>query len=65
MPRQIATKEELEKFLPEAREIRLVKGKGDQVKLKLRTDEMLYTFKTTEEEAQTLIKGQKLEVIEY
>ncbi len=65
MPRQIGSKDEFEKLLPQAREIRLVKGKDDQVKLKLRTDGMLYTFKTTEEEAQALVKGQKVEVVEY
>lgn len=64
MPRQINSKEELEKILPTATEIRLVKG-DDQVKLKLRTKTLLYTFKTTEDEAEALIKGQKAEIIEY
>jgi hypothetical protein len=81
MPREITTKDEVEKLLPEVREIRLVRGKmkkndeGEKdknkddetnpVKLKLRTERTLYTFKTTEEEAQALIKGQKIDVVEF
>ena len=65
MPRQIDSKEEVEKLLPQAREIRLVRGKDDKVKFKVRTDDMLYTFKTTEDVAQSLTKGQKADVIEY
>ncbi len=64
MPRQINSKGEVEKILPTATEIRLVKRK-DQVKLKLRTKALLYTFKTTEDEAEALIKGQKAEVVEF
>jgi hypothetical protein len=78
MPRELASKEEVEKLLPEAQEIRLVRGKkkkvkndkdeveGDQqVKMKLRTERTLYTFKTTEAEAQAIIKGQKIDVVEF
>jgi len=86
MPREIKTREEFEKLLPSATEIRVVKGrgsgpegkkadgsKGDEeagteappTKIKIRTGNQLYTFKTTEEDAQSLVKGTKTPVVEY
>ncbi len=64
MPKQISTAEEFEKLLPDAREIRVVKSK-DGVKLKLRMEDALYTFKTTQEQADSLTKGVKTPIIDY
>ncbi|HYB45564.1 MAG TPA: hypothetical protein VEC92_03485 [Nitrososphaerales archaeon] len=63
MPREIKTKEEFEKLLEEAVEIR-VKRDGEVAKVKLRTPSQLYTFKTSGDEADTLTKGAKAEVVE-
>ena len=64
MPREIKSKEEFQKLLPAAYEIR-VSRKGETAKVKLRTEDMLYTFKTTEAEVATLTKGTKTPVIEF
>lgn len=63
MPREIKTKEEFEKLLDEAVEIR-VKREGEVAKVKLRTPAQLYTFKTSGEEADALTKSAKAEVVE-
>ena len=86
MPREIKSREEFEKLLPSAIEIRVVRSrasrseekKGDnskdddeevseapETKIKIRTSNQLYTFKTTEEDAQALVKGTKTPVVEY
>jgi hypothetical protein len=86
MPKEIKSREEFEKLLPSATEIRVVRGKvagsdgkkSDdskddttegaevvQTKIKIRTIDQLYTFKTTDDEVQSLVKGSKAEVIEY
>jgi len=49
MPHEIKTKEEFLKLLPLAKECR-VKQNKDHVKIKLRTNRMLYTYKTTNQE---------------
>jgi Ribosomal L38e protein family len=50
--------------MPKAVELRVVREK-EIVKLKLRTPEYLYTYKTTSDEADDIIKGVKeVEVIE-
>ena len=64
MPREIRSKEEFEKLLESATEIRVVKD-GDSAKVKLRTNDLLYTFKTTEAEVESLTKGTKIPVVEY
>ena len=64
MPRELKSKDEFQKVLGEALEIR-VKKEGDVAKLKLRTPTQLYTFKTSSDEADTLTKGVKVEVIEF
>ena len=64
MPRELKSKEEFEKFLPAATELRVSKM-GDSAKVKLRTKEALYTFKTTGEEADSLVKGAKVPVQEF
>ena len=48
MPLEIRSKEEAGKLIEKATEVRVVKGKGDSVKLKMRTPKALYTFKTTD-----------------
>jgi hypothetical protein len=64
MPKELRSSEEFEKQIAKALELRVVRAK-DNVKLKLRTPEYLYTFKTTEDEAEDIIKKAKdLEVIE-
>lgn len=64
MPREIKSKEEFEKLLEAATEVRVSKS-GDAAKVKLRTKEALYTFKTTAEEADSLAKGAKVPVQEF
>ena len=64
VPREIRSKDEFQRLLPQASEVRVVRG-HDAVKLKLRTQSSLYTFKTTSEEADSLLKGSKAEVVEF
>ena len=64
MPREIKSKEEFQKLLEQATEVR-IKRDGDGAKLKLRTPRVLYAFKTTSEEADELTKGLKVEVLEF
>jgi Ribosomal L38e protein family len=63
VPRELKSKEEFEKLLESATEVRIVEH-GDNVKVKLRTKSALYTFKTTSEEADALVKGTKVPIIE-
>jgi sRNA-binding carbon storage regulator CsrA len=65
MPLQIRSKAEIETMIEKATEIRVVKGKGDSVKLKLRTPKALYTFVTTADEAAALTKGLKTPIIDF
>ena len=64
MPRQIMSKEEFDKLLPSATEIRVVKD-GDKAKVKLRTKDQLYTYQTTSGDADSLTKGTKTPVVEF
>ena len=65
MPRELKSQEQFEQVLPKAVELRIVRGAEDSVKVKVRTPEYLYTYKTTEDEAQDIIKNAKeLEVVE-
>jgi len=65
MPLQVWSKEEAESLIEKATEIRVVKGKGDSVKLKMRTPEALYTFVTTADEAALMTKGLKTPIIDF
>ena len=87
MPKEIKSREEFDKILPMALEIRVVRSRGsskgkkdekdeeskeDEVeegdltaKVKIRTNRQLYTYKTTESEVDSLVKGTKAEVLEY
>ena len=58
MPREIRSAEQFQKLIPKALELRVVRKK-ESVKLKLRTPEYLYTFKTSDDEAEGIIKGAK------
>ncbi len=64
MPKEIKDKDKFEKMLESATEVR-VSRHGDEAKVKLRTKEALYTFKTTTEEADAMVKGLKTPVVEY
>ena len=63
MPKEIRSKEQFEKLIESATEVRVVHS-GDDAKVKLRTKSALYTFKTTSEEADSLVKGPKAPVVE-
>jgi hypothetical protein len=63
MPRELKSKDEFEKMLESALEVRVLK-EDDTAKIKLRTAVTLYTFKTTPEEADSLVKGVKVPVLE-
>ncbi|MDG6904860.1 MAG: hypothetical protein JRN20_03645 [Nitrososphaerota archaeon] len=64
MPRELHNAEQFQRLIPKALELRVFR-EGESVKLKLRTPDYLYTFKTNQDEADGLIKGAKdLEVIE-
>lgn len=64
MPREITSEEEFQKLAGAATEIRISRH-GDAAKVKLRTKDVLYTFKTTSEDADALVKGSKAPVIEF
>ena len=64
MPKEIRSREEFEKLLPAATEIRVVRN-GENAKVKLRTKERLYTFQTKESEVEGLTKGTKTPVVEF
>jgi hypothetical protein len=64
VPRELKSKDEFEKLLGSAAEIRVVRS-GDEAKVKLRTKVGLFTFKTTSEEADALVKGTKTPIVEY
>ncbi len=64
MPREIRDKDEFEKLLEQATEVRIVRT-GDGAKVKLRTPAALYTFKTTSDEADSLTKGIKTPIVEF
>ncbi len=64
MPKEIKDKDQFEKMLETATEVR-VSRKGDEAKVKLRTKDALYTFRTTSEEADSMIKGVKAPVLEF
>ncbi len=63
MPKEIK-RERFDELLPGATEIR-VSRHGDSAKVKLRTKEGLFTYKTTLEEADSLVKGTKVPVVEF
>jgi len=64
MPHQLASKDQAKALLKDALEVRVVR-KDDSSKLKLRTKKGLYTFKATEDEIDSLVKGIKTPVVEF
>ena len=64
MPQELKSKEDLEKLLETASEVRVSRS-GDSAKVKLRTKAGLYTLKTTSEEADAIVKQVKIPVVEY
>ena len=65
MPKELKDSEQFQKLMPKAVELRVVRQK-DFVKLKLRTPDFLYTYKTNEDEADDIIKNAKeLEVVDF
>lgn len=64
MPRELKSADGFKKLAESATEIRVSRN-GDGAKVKLRTAEALYTFKTTSEEADAMIKGAKVPVVEF
>jgi sRNA-binding carbon storage regulator CsrA len=65
MPLEIRSRDEAEKLIEKATQIRVVKGKGDSVKVKMRTPKALYTFRTTEAIADAMTKGLKTPIIDF
>jgi hypothetical protein len=64
MPKELRNFEQFEKLMAKGVELRVVRSK-ENVKLKLRTPEYLYTFKTNSDQAESIIKNAKeIEVIE-
>lgn len=64
MPKEIKSSEQFQKLMSKASEIRVVRNE-DAVKLKLRTPDFLYTYKTSSSEADDILKGVKdLAVVE-
>jgi len=64
MPKELKTKDEFQKLLGSATEVRIARD-GDEAKIKLRTKNALYTFKTTSAEADSLTKGLKTPLVEF
>ena len=64
MPRELKSKDEFEKLIGSATEVR-VSRRGDEATVKLRTKDALYTFKTTSEDADAMVKGTKAPVVEF
>ena len=64
MPKELRSKEEFQKLLASATEVRIARD-GDEAKIKLRTKDALYTFKTTSAEADSLAKGLKTPLVEF
>jgi hypothetical protein len=64
VPKEIANKEDFAKLLSQATEVRIFRT-GDSAKVKVRTRDTLYTFKTTSEDADSLTKGAKAPIREF
>ena len=64
MPKEIKDKERAKKLLETATEVR-VSRHGDDAKVKFRMKDALYTFKTTAADADALVKGTKVPVVEF
>ena len=64
MPRELHNLDQFQKLMPKAVELRVVRS-GEYVKLKLRTPDYLFTYRTNSDEAADILKSAKdLEVVE-
>ena len=64
MPKELKSRDEFQKLLDSATEVR-IKRDGDNAKIKLRTKDTLYTYKTTSAEADSLTKGLNAPLVEF
>ena len=64
MPKELKSKDAFLKLMETATEVRISRH-GDDAKIKLRTKDALYTFKTTGADADALTKGLKTPVVEF
>lgn len=64
MPKEIKDKAQFDKLIEGATEVR-VSRHGEEAKVKLRTRDALYTFRTSTAEADSMVKGIKKPVVEY
>jgi hypothetical protein len=64
MPHELTSKDQFNKLLKDAVEVRVVRDE-ETAKVKIRTKRRLYTFKTTGEEADVLLKGVKVPVVKF
>jgi hypothetical protein len=64
MPHEVTSQDQVKALLKDAVEVRIVRNE-DSAKLKVRTRKGLYTFKTTGEEADALVKGIKTPIVEF
>ena len=64
MPHELTSKDQFNKLLKDAVEVRVVRDE-ETAKVKIRTKRGLYTFKTTGEEADVLLKGVKVPVVKF
>ena len=63
MPKEIFSEDEFDSLIENASECRVVR-REDAVKLKLRTKNTLYVFKTSVEKADEILKDIKISVVE-
>ena len=63
MPSELTSKDQFKELLKEAVEVRVVR-RDESAKVKVRTKSGLHTFKTTRAEADTLVKGLKVPIVE-
>ena len=63
MPREIRSEDEFMAILDKSSECRVVRRESS-VKLKLRTEKLLYVFKTSNENAEKLLSNIKINVVE-
>ena len=64
MPSELTSKDQFKALLKDAVEVRVVKTETT-AKVKVRTKKGLHTFKTTPDEAEALVKGLKVPVVEF
>jgi hypothetical protein len=64
MPQEIKDEKEFLELAKTRASTCRIKKEKDSVKLKLRTSRTLYTFKTTPEKAEKLLKGLEIEQVE-